>query len=65
MSVATAVSCGLGAGLLAAAMTASVHLFEDLFKRLTVHWMWWPALGGLCLAAWVRLANRAAIARNG
>ena len=21
--------------------------FEDMFERLPVHWMWWPALGGL------------------
>jgi len=44
-----AVVCGLGAGLLSAAMTSSVYLFEDLFKRLPIHWMWWPALGGLVI----------------
>jgi H+/Cl- antiporter ClcA len=41
-----AVACGLGAGMLSAAMTYSVYFFEDLFKRLPVHWMWWPAIGG-------------------
>ena len=44
-----AVVCGLGAGLLSTAMTASVYLFEDLFKRLPFHWMWWPAIGGLVI----------------
>ena len=34
---------GLGSGLL----TTLVYFFEDLFERLPVHWMWWPALGGL------------------
>ncbi len=41
--------CGLGAGLLALAMTASVYTFEDLFQRLPIHWMWWPAIGGLAI----------------
>jgi chloride channel protein, CIC family len=41
--------CGIGAGVLAWAMTASVYLFEDLFQKLRVHWMWWPAIGGLVI----------------
>ena len=47
--LAGAVACGLGAGLLSIAMTASVYLFEDVFKRLPVHWMWWPAIGGVVI----------------
>lgn len=47
--ILAAMVCGLGAGLLSAAMTSSVYLFEDLFKQLTIHWMWWPALGGLVI----------------
>ena len=38
---------GLAAGLLSAALTASVYASEDAFARLKLHWMWWPALGGL------------------
>jgi CBS domain-containing protein len=34
---------GLGSGLL----TTLVYAFEDLFTKLPVHWMWWPAIGGL------------------
>lgn len=34
---------GFGSGLL----TSLVYGFEDLFPRLKVHWMWWPAIGGL------------------
>lgn len=34
---------GLGSGLL----TALVYGFEDLFQKLPLHWMWWPAIGGL------------------
>ncbi|MEO8511505.1 MAG: chloride channel protein [Chloroflexota bacterium] len=38
---------GLAAGLLSAALTAAVYAAEDGFARLPVHWMWWPAIGGL------------------
>jgi CIC family chloride channel protein len=37
------VLCGLASGLL----TLMVYGSEDLFQRLPIHWMWWPALGGL------------------
>jgi CIC family chloride channel protein len=36
---------GLGSGLL----TTMVYSFEDLFAKLPIHWMWWPAIGGLCV----------------
>ncbi|HZT83229.1 MAG TPA: chloride channel protein [Gemmataceae bacterium] len=39
--------CGLLAGLLALFLTVAVYATEDLFHRLPIHWMWWPALGGL------------------
>jgi CIC family chloride channel protein len=40
---------GLTGGLLAIGATALVYFAEDLFARLPVHWMWWPALGGLVI----------------
>jgi H+/Cl- antiporter ClcA len=40
---------GVLAGTLSAALTQAVYAFEDLFKRLPIHWMWWPALGGLVI----------------
>ncbi len=24
-----------------------MYAFEDIFERLPLHWMWWPALGGV------------------
>jgi CIC family chloride channel protein len=45
--IAGCVLLGLLVGLLAWLMTLSVYASEDFFKRLPVHWMWWPALGGL------------------
>jgi CIC family chloride channel protein len=41
---------GLFAGLLAVGLTASVYFFEDAFLKLkNLHWMWWPAIGGLAI----------------
>ena len=37
--------CGVGSGIL----TSLVYFFEDLFQRLPIHWMWWPALGGVAI----------------
>ena len=28
-------------------LTVAVYAAEDAFHRLPIHWMWWPALGGL------------------
>ncbi len=33
-------------GLISAAMSRMMYFFEDMFERLPIHWMWWPALGG-------------------
>jgi chloride channel protein, CIC family len=38
---------GAVVGLAAAAMSRMMYGFEDLFGKLPVHWMWWPAIGGL------------------
>jgi H+/Cl- antiporter ClcA/CBS domain-containing protein len=43
----SAVVIGLAAGGLSAALTAAVYGAEDAFQRLPIHWMWWPAIGGL------------------
>ncbi len=38
---------GMLVGLLSGLLTVVLYALEDLFARLPVHWMWWPALGGL------------------
>ena len=38
---------GLASGALSALMTHFLYQVEDFFGRLRLHWMWWPALGGL------------------
>ncbi|HLK50509.1 MAG TPA: chloride channel protein [Bryobacteraceae bacterium] len=40
---------GLLAGALSALLTAMVYASEDAFKRLPIHWMWWPMIGGLVI----------------
>ncbi len=42
-----AMALGALVGLLAAAMSRMMYAFEDMFEHLPIHWMWWPALGGL------------------
>nr|BBH94962.1 chloride channel protein [Thermogemmatispora argillosa] len=40
---------GLLAGALSALLTIAVYTSEDAFRRLPLHWMWWPAIGGLAI----------------
>ncbi len=34
-------------GFIAAGMSRMMYAFEDLFEHLHLHWMWWPAIGGI------------------
>jgi CIC family chloride channel protein len=43
------VAAGIIGGLLAVVVTALVYFSEDQFARLPLHWMWWPAIGGLVI----------------
>lgn len=45
--LAGCVISGILAGLLSIALTKGMYATEDLFHKLPVHWMWWPAIGGL------------------
>jgi H+/Cl- antiporter ClcA len=38
---------GLLAGGLSTLLTQGVYFAEDTFEKLPIHWMWWPAIGGL------------------
>jgi CIC family chloride channel protein len=40
---------GIGIGVLSVLITKLVYLVEDAFEKLPVHWMWWPAIGGLAV----------------
>jgi chloride channel protein, CIC family len=45
--LAAALLIGLAAGMGSWLLTTLVYAFEDLFQKLPIHWMWWPALGAL------------------
>ncbi len=42
-----ALALGILAAFLAAGLSKAVHWCEDMFEKLPIHWMWWPAIGGL------------------
>ena len=46
------VSCaiaGVLTGALSWGLSTSLYKVEDLFGKLPIHWMWWPALGGVAV----------------
>ncbi|MBV6497688.1 MAG: CBS domain-containing protein [Acidobacteria bacterium ACB1] len=40
---------GLLAGVLSLLLTKGVYASEDAFAKLPIHWMWWPAIGGIAI----------------
>jgi len=38
---------GIVSGLQSGLLTTLLYKIEDGFERLPIHWMWWPAMGGL------------------
>lgn len=38
---------GIVIGLLSVFVSKAVYFIEEAFEKLPVHWMWWPAIGGL------------------
>lgn len=45
LAVYTAI--GLFIGIIASLVSKSVYAIEDLFEKLPIHWMWWPAIGAV------------------
>jgi H+/Cl- antiporter ClcA len=58
-ALGSCVVAGLASGALSALMTAGLYRVEDGFARLPIHWMWWPALGGLAVGVGGYLQPRA------
>lgn len=40
---------GLIVGFVSVFVTKSIYVIEDLFEKLPIHWMWWPAIGGIAV----------------
>lgn len=38
---------GILVGIISVGVSKAVYLVEEGFEKLPVHWMWWPAIGGL------------------
>lgn len=45
--LAAALGLGLLQGAMAGLLSSALYRVEDGFHRLPLHWMWWPAIGGL------------------
>jgi len=42
---------GLIIGLASVVVTKAVYFIEDAFEKLPIHWMWWPAIGGVAVGS--------------
>lgn len=40
---------GICLGGISVLITKAVYFIEDMFEKLPIHWMWWPAIGGLAV----------------
>ncbi|WP_321793851.1 chloride channel protein [Caballeronia sp. J97] len=47
VSLLSCLVAGLLSGALASGLSAALYKLEDLFHKLPVHWMWWPAIGAV------------------
>jgi chloride channel protein, CIC family len=43
------VGVGVVAGLQSGLLTGLLYKMEDLFGHIPLHWMWWPAIGGVAV----------------
>src|ERR1019366_2740685 len=46
-ALAAYVAMGVVFGFASMLVTRAVYAVEDAFEKLPIHWMWWPALGGV------------------
>jgi chloride channel protein, CIC family len=46
-ALAIYVGMGVVAGAVSVLVTRAVYAVEDAFEKLPIHWMWWPAMGGV------------------
>ncbi|HXE20306.1 MAG TPA: chloride channel protein [Castellaniella sp.] len=50
-ALASFILLGAIVGVLSVLVTKAVYGIEDAFSKLPIHWIWWPALGGLVAGA--------------
>ncbi|MGN6316988.1 chloride channel protein [Trinickia sp.] len=49
ISLVSCIILGVACGALASGLSMALYATEDLFAKLPLHWMWWPAIGGLAI----------------
>jgi H+/Cl- antiporter ClcA len=49
VAIVSCIIAGVLCGALAWCMSTALYRVEDWFHKLPLHWMWWPALGGLAV----------------
>ncbi len=59
LDLLSCVAAGIASGLLSWTLSTSLYKVEDMFGKLPVHWMWWPAIGGLAVGIGGYLQPRA------
>jgi Chloride channel protein EriC len=47
MAMLGALLVGILAAILSTGLSRILYAVEDMFEHLRVHWMWWPAIGGV------------------
>jgi H+/Cl- antiporter ClcA len=52
-------AAGIACGALAWVLSASLYKVEDIFAKLPIHWMWWPAVGAIVIGVGGYLQPRA------
>jgi CBS domain-containing protein len=46
-ALAIYIGMGVVVGVASMLVTRAVYAVEDAFEKLPIHWMWWPAMGGV------------------
>lgn len=59
LGLLSCVFAGIASGALSWMLSTTLYKVEDLFGKLPIHWMWWPALGGLAVGIGGYLQPRA------
>jgi len=59
LDLLSCVIAGIACGALSWTLSTSLYKVEDWFGKLPIHWMWWPALGGLAVGIGGYLQPRA------
>ena len=58
LALAAYTAIGVFVGALGVAISKSLYKIEDAFEHLPIHWMWWPAIGGLVVGVMGYIAPR-------